>query len=265
MRCIAVVATLFAFVLGGCKEDPQPETKPDEPAAVEPTGAAEPAEPEPAAELEQAYLTHVTGLRREPTEAKKVEIEGKKKKVNNWVMTLYRGEEVTVQEVRGEWTRVSASDDSEGWVKKNGLLPIEGVSLATVFEKAKTFYRPDLLAQNTSRMIDPASLLFILKTKDQFTEVNYYGQGKSWVLSDKLNADPKEISAAKLLAKVQWLKSRKDPDADKVMELARTQFGDSRLVGMADEEGKVKEEPAEGDEAAADEAKKEEPAPAKTE
>jgi uncharacterized protein YgiM (DUF1202 family) len=237
MRHIAVVATVLV-ALAACSEKAAPE-----PTAPTPPTAAEPSEPaEPAAEPEQAYLTYVTGIRRKPSDAKKVEVEGKTKKVHNWLSTLYRGEEVTVLEVQGDWARVVASDETEGWVKKTGLLPTEGVSLATLFEKTKTFHRPDLLAQNTSRSIEPATLLFVLKTKNQFTEVNYYGQGSVWVLSDKLSVDPTEISAAKLLAKVQWLKGRKDPDADKVMELARTHFGETKLVAMANDDGAVASE-----------------------
>jgi hypothetical protein len=241
MRRIAVVAVVSMFAFVACTDE-----TPTEPVATPTTDAAadaaEPAEPEPSAEPEEAYLTYVTGIRHQPTEAKKVEIEGKTKKQYNWMSTLYRGEELTVVEIEGEWAKVKASDDTEGWLKKTGLLPVDGVSLATVFDKTKTFYRPDLLAQNTSRMIDPATLLFVLKTKDQFTEVNYYGQGKAWVLSDKLTADPMEISAAKLLAKVQYLKQKKDKDAGMVLELARSQFGESKLVGMANDEGKVQTE-----------------------
>jgi hypothetical protein len=79
----------------------------------------------------------------------------------------------------------------------------------------------------------------VLKTKDQFTEVNHYGQASTWLLSEKLNTDSREIAAAKLLAKVRWLKSKNDPSADTVMELAKTQFGDSRLVGMANPDASI--------------------------
>ncbi|OGQ81302.1 MAG: hypothetical protein A2289_08750 [Deltaproteobacteria bacterium RIFOXYA12_FULL_58_15] len=241
MRRIALFifsASILVLSLVGCKDGTQTPQDAPTVGAVNELSAAQPAAPAGAAS-EQAYLTYVTGLRREASEAKKVELPGESKKAQNWIMTLYRGEEVTVIEVDGEWAKVRASDDSEGWVKKSGLLPIEGVELATVFEKTKTFQRPDLLAQNTSRQLDPGALVFVLKSKDQFTEVNYYGQGTVWVLSGTLNTEPKEIAAAKLLAKVQWLKARNDADADKVMELARSEFGDSKLVGMADSEGKI--------------------------
>ncbi len=249
MARLILTSCVFAVLAFGCTDETKTDAPPTPPvtAAVEPA----PAPSEPAAVSEAAYVTFVTGLRREPVEAQRIDdpTGASKKKISNWLMTLYRGEEVTILGVQDTWAKVRASDDSEGWVQKNGLLPVEGAAIATVFEPTKTFNRPDLLALNTSRTLDPAALLFVLKTKDQFSEVNYYGQGTAWVLSEKLNTDAREIAAAKLLAKVRWLKERKDASADEVMKLARAQFSDSKLVGMADDNAAIKtdEAPPAGD------------------
>jgi hypothetical protein len=156
MRIIALSSSLLVLGLVGCKGEQTTEAAPTTPVA--PTAAA-PSEtpPTPAAPAvsEQAYVTVVTGLKREASDAKSIDDpKGKsKKKISNWLMTLYRGEEVTILEVQEEYAKVKASDDSEGWVQKTALLPVEGVALATVFEEAKTFSRPDLLALNSTKLL----------------------------------------------------------------------------------------------------------------
>jgi hypothetical protein len=242
MRRFSLLLFAVASLATGCKE-----SAPTEPAEGGTEQEAVDKQAAPAAEPEQAYLTSITGLRRQATEDRKVTSEDGKP-VRNWQTTLFRGEELNVLEVEGEWARGKASDDSEGWVKKEFLLPTEGVQVATVFEEIKTFSRPDLLALNSSLTLEPGSLLFVLKTKDQFTEVNRFGQRTTWVLSEKLNTEAAEVSAAKLLAKAKWLDDKKDPSAAQVLDLARTQFGGTRLVGMleAPETPEGEPEPAEG-------------------
>ncbi len=200
-------------------------------AAVAPAGA-------PQAQAEEALVTGVTSLKREASDAQKLD-DAAGKKVNNWVATLYRGEVVTVQSVKDDWAQVKASDDSTGWVKKDVLLPSEGTTLATLFEEAKTFNRPDLLAMNAKLTLEPGALLFVLKTKEQFSEVNVQGKTTAWVLSERLSTDSNEIAAAKIVNKIKWLKAKKDPQAKEFLELAKSQFGSSRLVGMLDEADKA--------------------------
>ena len=198
------------------------------------TGTAPTVSGEPKGQSEEALVTAVTSIKKEADEAAKIDGPGGKK-INNWVATLYRGEQVTVLKVQDDWAQVKASDENIGWMKKDGLLPSEGTTLATIFETVKTFNRPDLLALNANRTLDPGSLLVVVKTKDQFSEVNYQGKQTAWVLSEKLNMDGTEIAAAKLVNKVRWLKGKKDPAADQFLELAKSQFSSSKLVGMFDE------------------------------
>jgi hypothetical protein len=245
-RFSVVLIAVSAFLLSHCKG-----SEPSEPTegGAEPGAEEQPAQP--AADPEQAYLMSISGLRRQPTEDRKVTDEAGKS-VRNWQTTLFRGEELTVLEVEGGWARAKASDDSVGWVQKEYLLPTEGVRVATVFEEIKTFGRPDLLTLNASLALEPGSLLFVLKTKDQFSEVNRFGQRTTWVLSEKINSEAAEVAAAKLLAKAKWLESKKDPSAEQVLDLAKTQFGTTRLIGMLAASGEEPQE-AEG-EVAADEA-----------
>ena len=100
MRRIVIVFCFFGLVLSGCKNEPQPEPVDEAVSSAAPsrlsTGSAVPVEPE------TAYLTAVTGLRREPSDAKKVAHPETGKELHNWMTTLYRGEEVNVLEVEGE-------------------------------------------------------------------------------------------------------------------------------------------------------------------
>jgi hypothetical protein len=202
-----------------------------------PYGVGAPARPDGAAPAANAatgngpaYITQVTPVRRESSDAKEVEEAGKKKKQPNWLATLYRGEQVTVLSTRGDWLVVRTSDEKTGWVKLDSVLSGAGLEMATVLDKSKMFSRPDLLALLGTRAIEPGSLLFSLRAKDQFSEVNVSGTSTVWVLTDVLSKDPKEVDAAKLLHKARLLKEKNDPAADGLLDLARTQFASTRLV-----------------------------------
>jgi len=106
------------------------------------------------AEGEMAYVTAVAPLRREPTDAARVPGAAPKSSVPNAVALLQRGEKVTLVETRNDWTRVRASDESVGWMKKGLLLPALGVTEATLLQPADAFDRPDLLALNARRKIE---------------------------------------------------------------------------------------------------------------
>lgn len=242
---IALLAISACTQPSGTKEDPAgTTTPPPAPTAAAPAPAPAPA---PSALGEEAYVTSVSGLRRAATEDRQIEDpSGKKgKKVSNWVTTLHRGEMVRVLEVQGEWARVRASDESEGWLKKDGLLPTEGVTMATVLAPAKTFDRPDLLALNAKRTLEPGQLLYVTKSKDQFSEVNHAGSALTWVLTEALTSDRREVDASKLVNKARWLEERKDANADAIWELARSQFGDTKVMQLlAPPEPPAEEPPA---------------------
>jgi len=239
MKARALLSLLGIVGLVACRD-----SEPSPSAAVESAkDSLAPAAPEAAAAREQALVTSVTSIRRERDEAAKVAgPDGKQ--VSNWVATLYRGEVVSVLKVQEDWAQVEASDTNMGWMKKDALLPVEGTTLATVLEPVKTFTRPDLMALNatqkgageaavvTVRTVEPGALLIVLKTKDQFSEVNLQGKSSTWILSEKLSVEANEIAAAKLITKYRWLQEKKDASASQYLELARSQYGSSRLVTM---------------------------------
>jgi SH3-like domain-containing protein len=153
------------------------------------------------------------------------------KDVSNWVATLQRGERVSLLEARGDWGRVRASDDQEGWVKASVLLPGEGVREATVRTAADVFDRPDLLAANARRKVEPGTLLLVVKERPPFAEVNVSGTSNAWVLADRLAAAERDVAVAKLIEKARWLeKSGKHDEAKQILELARGHFPDDPLV-----------------------------------
>ena len=76
------------------------------------------------------------------------------------------------------------------------------------------------------------------------------GTATTWGLSEKLSSNPKEVEAAKLLNKIRSLTKKNDPSAAELVELAKTQFGDSKVISLLqtnDEEGE--ETPQEAGEA----------------
>lgn len=219
--------TLLLLVAVACsKGQPGASSAPGTPGAA----AAAPAAPTAAA---PSYVLFVSTLRKTPDVADRIDApDGSKKKVTNYLpSTLYRGERVTVLETKDEWVRVRTSDDKEGWLRASGVLDGTGVTEGTLLAPADVFDRPDLLAANAKRKLEPGSLLLIVKAKPPFSEVNVPGGPNAWVLTERLATGEREVSVAKLIEKARWLvgKQRKD-EATQLLALAQSQFSDVVLV-----------------------------------
>ncbi|MBN1962674.1 MAG: SH3 domain-containing protein [Deltaproteobacteria bacterium] len=208
--------------------------------------ASKPAE-EPIVEGQAAYLLQSSSLLKQATNDRKIENPETHKKENNWKASLYRGEEVKLLKKDGEWTQVKASDGTDGWIKSKALLIAEGVSMATVLEEVKTFNRPDFLAPSKT-VIAPGSLLYIIKKSndDTFSEVNYSYTRTVWVETSKLETDSREIAAARVVSRAISLAERKDDSAAQYWDLAKSQFGDTKVVQKALASSAAGEAPAAG-------------------
>jgi hypothetical protein len=219
-------AVLAAACLLACGKGSAPA-----PAAPAP-GPAAPAKPAAGSPASAAaFVSAVSALRREPTEAARVRPPGAKKDVPNAVAVLLRGERVTVVEAREDWARVRTSDDAEGWLPRGSLLEGDGIAEATVLTPADVFDRPDLLAANARRKVEAGTLLLVVRTKPPFSEVNVSSGPNAWVLSERLATGEREVSVAKLAEKARWLKrSGKEDDAKQILALARQQFAGAPLV-----------------------------------
>jgi hypothetical protein len=199
-------------------------------------GAAE-KPPDPALRLVAVLST----LRREPHDSPRTRAEGAKGPGTNSLALLHRGEQATFVESQGDWTRIRASDGVEGWVRSSALVPAADVHEGTVLDAAWAFDRPDLLAVNARRKLDPGTILFIRKTKDLFTEVDA-GPGPSiWVLTDRISTQPADLEASKLVEKARFLRRNERPDeAREVLALLRSrQPGSPLLPALAEELGEV--------------------------
>jgi SH3-like domain-containing protein len=232
MRSLALLAAvaLLALPLASCRRS--------EPPAAPAASQAGPAAPAPAGP--SAFVSAATFLRREPAEASRVKGPAGKE-VSNWIATLQRGERVSLLENRGDWSRIHASDDQEGWVKGSTLLPGEGVAPATVRMQADVFDRPDLLAANAKRKVEPGTLLLVVKEKPPFVEVNVSGTSNVWVLADRLARAEADVAVAKLVEKARWLeRTGKHDEAKQILEIARGHFpGDTLLDVLAVELGEA--------------------------
>jgi len=188
---------------------------------------------EPAVDPSLRYVTALSTLRREPTEQARVKSVGSKTLVPNAITVLHRGERVGLVETREEWSRVRASDGVEGWLKSAGLAPASEVQEGTVLLVAWAFDRPDLLAANARRKLDPGTLLLIRKTKDLFTEVDA-GPGPSiWILTDRVTTQPDDVASAKLVEKARFLLRNDRPqEARELLALLRSRSPDSPLVAV---------------------------------
>jgi len=249
-RRILVPAIALALGAGlACK--PESSATPAGPSAPGGGGPATSAPPPvPLATGTVAYVSVATLLRRDPTDARKVASPGGKE-VANVLATLQRGEKVTPAEGAArrigddEWVKVRTSDDREGWLKRSALLEGEGITEATVLAQADVFDRPDLLAANAGRKIEPATLLLVVKAKAPFSEVSVSSGPNAWVLTDRLATGEVDVSIAKLAEKARFLKkSGKGDEAAQILAFARSQFpGAPLLEAMAAQLG---EAPLEG-------------------
>jgi hypothetical protein len=134
-------------------------------------------------------------------------------------------------------------------MKRTVLLEGEGVVEATVLVPADVFDRPDLLAANTRRRIEPGTLLLVVREKRPFAQVNVSSGPDAWVLADRLATGAVEVSVAKLAEKGRWLRRIGRPDdALQVIALARGQFPGVALVEqVAVELGEAPAAPAGGE------------------
>jgi hypothetical protein len=222
-RPIALAASL-ALLATGCKAS-----------RTAPAPAATPAAPAPAAQP-SAFVTAATVVRREPADAAKVR-GPTGKDVPNTVALLQRGEAVTVLEAREDWLHVRTSDDQQGWLKSAAVLQGEGIVPATVLTPADVFDRPDLLAANARRRLDPGALLLVVKQRAPFSEVNVGGGPNAWVLTERLATGEREVSAAKLVEKARFLeRSKRHEEAKQVLALAREHFAGVPIVDVLAQE-----------------------------
>jgi SH3-like domain-containing protein len=227
MRTLSLSIALLA--LAACSKAPAPV--PGAPGAQPGAAAA------PAPSAEPSYVVAVVTLRKEPVAAEKIAGPGGKQVTNYLPTTLQRGERVTVLETRDEWSRVRASDDKEGWLRAATVLDGTGVTAATVVQPADVFDRPDLLAANAKRKVEPGSLLLVVKVKAPFSEVNVPGAQNAWVLTERLVTGEREVGVAKLIEKARWLvKSNRKDEALQILALAQGQFADVPLVQVLDAE-----------------------------
>jgi SH3-like domain-containing protein len=230
-RTAALAVALALALAAGCQRSAPPQATPG--GVPAPVAAPVPADA-------PAFVTSAAPVRRAPSDAPRIPGPAGKD-VSNYVTTLQRGERVTVVEAQPDWIHVRASDDQEGWLKASAVLQGVGIGEATVRVAADVFDRPDLLAANARRKVEPGTLLLVVKAKPPFSEVNVSGSANAWVLTDRLATGERDVSVAKLIEKARWLaRAGKKEEAKQILALARAHFeGEPLLEILAAELGEV--------------------------
>ena len=122
-------------------------------------------------------------------------------------------------------------------MKKTAILAASDVQVATVLGEVEAFDRPDLLTLNSKKTVRAGTLLFVQKSKGQFSEVNVNGWTSAWVLTSKLSHDSNEISVSKMLARARELKAANNASgAEELLKLARSTSGATKLIGVFENE-----------------------------
>jgi hypothetical protein len=236
MRKLLVVAA-SALLFAACKRSAEPAQQggnataqaADGSAAQAPAAKAE----APAAKGPMAYVTTVAVLKTEPVDASKIKDKAGKE-VSNYVTLLYRGEQVKVLETKDDWVRARSSDEKkEGWLKRSNALEADGLKEATLLVPTEVFDRPDLLAANAKRKLDPGTFVLVVQERAPFSEVNYSGSQNVWVLSERLAKDPKDVAAARLIEKARYLaRNNKKDEAIANLGIIKTVAAESPLVNI---------------------------------
>lgn len=243
--------SLSALLASACSRSPAPAQQPQQPPSDGQAGAAAPsgaATETPAPKSPTAYVTAVSVLKKEPSDAARIPGQAGGKDVSNYVDLLYRGEKVTVLETRDEWVRVRSSGEKEGWLKRNNTLEGDALQEATVLAPTEVFDRPDLLAANAKRKLDPGTFVLVVKEKKPFSEVNYSGSQNVWVLTERLNTSEKEVMVARLAEKIRYLwRNNKKDDALANFGIAKQVAEGSVLIDVLSQELGLS--PAPGDDA----------------
>jgi SH3-like domain-containing protein len=226
----ALAAALALLALAGCSKTPPAGQAPAAPAAG---GAPAATAPAAAPTTPRAFVTAVTALRKEATDASKIPGGKDGKEQANYLTTLYRGEQVDVLETKEDWARVKSSADAEGWLKRAAILEAEGVAAATVLVPTDVFDRPDLLAANAKKKIEPGTLVLVVRSRPPFSEVNVSGSQNAWVLAERLTSDEKDVQVAKLIEKSRYLvRANKKDEALQNLALLRSTFPGVALVDV---------------------------------
>ncbi len=248
MRPLLALA-VSALAVAGCSKpaSTQPTSaqpnQPSQPATTGPSGNTAEAPPTPKGP--SAYVVNVSALRKEPTDAAKIPGKPGSKDVANYVDLLYRGEKVAVLETREDWVRVRSSGEKEGWMKKSAVFEGENLQEATILAPTEVFDRPDLLAANAKRKLDPGTFVLVVKEKKPFSEVNYSGSQDVWVLTERLNTSEKEVMVARLAEKIRYLsRAKKTEDALANLAIAKQVGEGSVLVEALEKELGVAPAPA---------------------
>jgi len=214
------------LALTACTKTSSPNPAPDADQAAAPATGGEP-----------AYMTAVAALRKEAVDDQKVQDKTTTadKKTANYLTTLQRGETVTVIEKKANWVHIKTADEkTEGWVHADVLVTAAGAKPATVLEEVRTFDRPQLVAMNPKHKLPVGTLLFALRSKDQFSEVDLGYGHTTWVKTDNLQTDNVDVEVAKLLAKADWLAKQDAAAAAEVKASISAQFPSSRLLKALD-------------------------------
>ncbi len=238
MRLVLALSFSALALAAGCKPSSpgQPSQQPQagQPAAA-PSGATAEAPPAPKGPV--AYVSTVSVLKKEPIDAAKIPGKPGSKDVGNFVDLLYRGEKVAVLETREDWARVRSSGEKEGWMKRTSIVEGDGLVEATILAPTEVFDRPDLLAANAKKKLDPGTFVLVVKEKKPFSEVNYSGGQDVWVLSERLNTSEKEVMVARLAEKIRYLwRNNKKDDAVANLAIAKQVAEGSILVGALEQE-----------------------------
>lgn len=152
-------------------------------------------------------------------------------KSNNWVGTIPRAIEATVNNAQDGWCSVKLEKNggAEGWVDCGFLISLADVRKVTVLEDTNTLDPKSFAVRDQT--IEPGTLLFAVETQGDLTRVNTAKQEFAWVRNASLTDDPSEVKVAALISRARRSLVEDDPENFRhLLDTARMNQKDAKLL-----------------------------------
>ncbi|MFH1807759.1 MAG: SH3 domain-containing protein [Pseudomonadota bacterium] len=239
-RAYPMLILLLLGSLIGCKDTADSATTTVQPTPGTPP--TEPAEPASAAAKEEFGLvrTGLASLKETP------EDKGK------WKATMMRGEKVTVLDRAPGHLKVRLSDGTEGFVDDKAVLTGE-VQEVLVLDDKPLYQRPDS-ASLRDGTVKLGTLLFILRDKDGWLEVQLPKGRTGWMQSADISRDQTELAVARNLFRHELLRDAKQKarqeQAAQILAETISQYPQSRVLqasGLAPGAAPTEDKPADAE------------------
>ncbi len=157
----------------------------------------------PIAVPEKMFIADYGYLRVFPIDSKTFEDPDTHRRENNVKGETVRGMEVVKVRREGEFCDIRLELGAEGWVRCDEMIPVGGVTKATVLEDTAISDEDGAYGRPMEKPVLAGSILLVQRSHGDYSLVRAGGGVTGWVRTAALVSDPDELRAATLIARVR--------------------------------------------------------------